>query len=287
MCVCVCVRERERAMDGGVGGCAQTHRSAAVHVAAVLGLVAFSLSVYAVSLASRRRHTHRMHKEESVNEEEDLEEPDEEEEEDRERETKPNMFLEDEGGIWGLESKSGSSSEELLQRPPVTAAEAASSSSCGHVCGSCQKETKKNKKKGLEDASFCCSSNSVHSLKSATGVSPALFLADDGKSSSCGKILFASQTGNSRRLAEKLQKELLEDANLCLDLVDPAAYEPEDLVKERLVILVASTWEDGKAPPNASFLARWLEESSKDFRVGSGLLRECRSVLLLSCKGSM
>jgi tRNA wybutosine-synthesizing protein 1 len=124
-------------------------------------------------------------------------------------------------------------------------------------------------------------------LKSVTGVSPAPFLADDGKSSSCGKIVFASQTGNSRRLAEKLQKELSEDANVRLDLVDPAAYEPEDLVKERLVILVASTWEDGKAPPNASFLARWLEESSKDFRVGSGLLRECRSVLLLSCKGSM
>lgn len=39
---------------------------------------------------------------------------------------------------------------------------------------------------------------------------------------------------------------------------------------------MASTWEEGRPPPNAEFLARWLAESAEDFRVGSLLLSRCR-----------
>lgn len=90
-----------------------------------------------------------------------------------------------------------------------------------------------------------------------------------------GKILFASQTGTSEALARGLSKLLLEN-NIKTEVVDPRSYEPEDIAKEKLVIIVASTWEDGKAPDNAAFFAQWLEESSKDFRVGAGLLSDCK-----------
>lgn len=38
------------------------------------------------------------------------------------------------------------------------------------------------------------------------------------------------------------------------------------------MLIVASTWEDGKPPASAQFFATWLAESAKDFRVGSLLL---------------
>lgn len=60
------------------------------------------------------------------------------------------------------------------------------------------------------------------------------------------------------------------------DLVDPKDYEPEDLHKESFVVIVASTWEDGKPPPNAGFFVDWLTESADDFRVGSLLLSKCK-----------
>lgn len=67
----------------------------------------------------------------------------------------------------------------------------------------------------------------------------------------------------------------LQSEGLAFDLVDARNYEPEDLQKESVVLLVTSTWEDGRPPPNAEFLARWLSESADDFRVGSMLLSRC------------
>ncbi|KAF7829677.1 S-adenosyl-L-methionine-dependent tRNA 4-demethylwyosine synthase [Senna tora] len=90
-----------------------------------------------------------------------------------------------------------------------------------------------------------------------------------------GKILFVSQTGTSKALAQRLH-QLLTSNDLAFDLIDPKDYEPEDLPKETLVLIVASTWEDGKPPPSAKFFATWLAESAKDFRVGSLLLSKCR-----------
>lgn len=90
-----------------------------------------------------------------------------------------------------------------------------------------------------------------------------------------GKVMYASQTGHAKTLAEQLVRHLL-DENVSVQLVDPSAYEPEDLAQEKLVIFVASTWENGSAPPHASFLGRWLEESAADFRVGSWLLSGCK-----------
>lgn len=89
------------------------------------------------------------------------------------------------------------------------------------------------------------------------------------------KLFFVSQTGTSKTLAHRLHN-LLASKNLHFDLIDPQSYEPEDLFKEKLVIIIASTWEDGKAPQNAKFFANWLAESAGDFRVGSLMLSECK-----------
>ncbi|KAK4804600.1 hypothetical protein SAY86_004417 [Trapa natans] len=90
-----------------------------------------------------------------------------------------------------------------------------------------------------------------------------------------GKLFFISQTGTSKALASRLHA-LLASCGIHLDLADIRSYEPEDLSKESLVLIIASTWEDGKPPDNASFFTSWLAESSADFRVGSLLLSQCR-----------
>ncbi|KAE8100229.1 hypothetical protein FH972_018151 [Carpinus fangiana] len=89
------------------------------------------------------------------------------------------------------------------------------------------------------------------------------------------KLFFVSQTGTSRALADRLF-DLLASNDLPFDLVDLKDYEPEDLPKETLVLIVASTWEDGKPPQNAKFFSNWLSESAEDFRVGSLLLSRCK-----------
>ncbi|EYU45151.1 hypothetical protein ABFS82_03G058300 [Erythranthe guttata] len=90
-----------------------------------------------------------------------------------------------------------------------------------------------------------------------------------------GKLFFLSETNTSKRLAQRLH-ELLTLNGLSFDLVDPKDYEPEDLCRETLVLIVASTWENGGAPGNGAFLVNWLAESAEDFRVGALVLKECR-----------
>ncbi|GAB2267342.1 S-adenosyl-L-methionine-dependent tRNA 4-demethylwyosine synthase [Dionaea muscipula] len=89
------------------------------------------------------------------------------------------------------------------------------------------------------------------------------------------KLLYISQTNTSKTLAQRLHR-VLASSNLIFDIVDVKDYDPEDLAKEALVLIVASTWEDGKPPPGAEFFANWIEESASDFRVGSLLLSCCR-----------
>lgn len=90
-----------------------------------------------------------------------------------------------------------------------------------------------------------------------------------------GKIFFLSETGTSKTLAHRL-RAFLAVKDLHFDLIDPRDYEPEDLHKESVVLIVASTWEDGKPPKNGGFLGDWLTESSDDFRVGALLLSKCK-----------
>ncbi|CAI5536839.1 unnamed protein product [Closterium sp. Naga37s-1] len=88
-------------------------------------------------------------------------------------------------------------------------------------------------------------------------------------------VVYCSQTGTARRLAGALVDELSRDGVPC-QLQDPVLYEPEDLPKERVLLLVASTWQHGSPPDHAAFFLRWLHESASDFRVGAALLAPLR-----------
>ncbi|KAK9867797.1 hypothetical protein WJX84_011478 [Apatococcus fuscideae] len=56
----------------------------------------------------------------------------------------------------------------------------------------------------------------------------------------------------------------------------PAHKQPAACGKilEKLVLLIVSTYEDGKPPNAAKWFCQWLEESSSDFRVGSEALHK-------------
>ena len=178
-------------------------------------------------------------------------------------------FVEDEGGIWGFgvdsSSQCGCGAGDVKSEGEHGDGKV---SNCGHSCGTC--------KEGSEKVRPCVEPRvEVQPLNPPTaGVAPLELTADGQR----GKIFFASEGGTTRKLAENLLQQL-RDHNVPFDLVDPATYEPEDLVKERAIVIIASTWQDGKAPANASFLAQWLQESSADFRVGSGILQNCRFLM--------
>lgn len=66
----------------------------------------------------------------------------------------------------------------------------------------------------------------------------------------CGKILVGSQTGTCSRLGRQLASAAAEQS-ISLELQSLLDYEPEQLLQEKLVLLIVSTYEDGK-PPNAA-----------------------------------
>ncbi len=70
-------------------------------------------------------------------------------------------------------------------------------------------------------------------------------------------VLYASQTGNGRRIAERLGRSL-EGAGLHPQVVAAADYPPRRLSEERLVYFVASTHGDGDAPDEARPMMDYL-----------------------------
>lgn len=70
-------------------------------------------------------------------------------------------------------------------------------------------------------------------------------------------ILFASQTGNARALAEVLGRAA-EARQLSHRVVSVADYQPRDLKRERLVLFVVSTQGEGEPPESAQGLYRFL-----------------------------
>ena len=65
-----------------------------------------------------------------------------------------------------------------------------------------------------------------------------------------GKILIGSQTGTCSKLGASLASRGAEQ-NVCLELQSLLDYEPEQLLQEKLVLLVISTYEEGKPPSSA------------------------------------
>ncbi len=74
-----------------------------------------------------------------------------------------------------------------------------------------------------------------------------------GESPVRATILYASQTGNGRRVAERFARNA-EANGLAVRLVSAADFAPRELAAERLLFLVASTHGDGDPPDDARAL---------------------------------
>ncbi|WP_180980211.1 assimilatory sulfite reductase (NADPH) flavoprotein subunit [Vibrio diazotrophicus] len=71
-------------------------------------------------------------------------------------------------------------------------------------------------------------------------------------------IIYASQTGNAKGVAEALKHEA-QAAGVAVRLFDASDYKGKDLAKETHVIFVASTNGEGEAPDNALELHEFLQ----------------------------
>ncbi|HHF3086031.1 TPA: assimilatory sulfite reductase (NADPH) flavoprotein subunit [Vibrio diabolicus] len=71
-------------------------------------------------------------------------------------------------------------------------------------------------------------------------------------------IIFASQTGNSKGVAEALEQEAKAEG-IAVELFDASDYKGKNLAKETHVIIVASTNGEGEAPDNAIELHEFLQ----------------------------
>ena len=71
-------------------------------------------------------------------------------------------------------------------------------------------------------------------------------------------IIFASQTGNAKGVAQSLELQARE-RGIAVELYDASDYKPKNLAKESHVIIVASTNGEGEAPDNALGLHEFLQ----------------------------
>ncbi len=71
-------------------------------------------------------------------------------------------------------------------------------------------------------------------------------------------IIYASQTGNAKGVAEALKADALA-AGIAVELFDASDYKGKNLAKETHVIIVASTNGEGEAPDNAIELHEFLQ----------------------------
>ncbi|WP_372377381.1 assimilatory sulfite reductase (NADPH) flavoprotein subunit [Vibrio natriegens] len=71
-------------------------------------------------------------------------------------------------------------------------------------------------------------------------------------------IIFASQTGNAKGVAEALEQEAKAEG-IAVELFDACDYKGKNLAKETHVIFVASTNGEGEAPDNAIELHEFLQ----------------------------
>ncbi|XP_057723017.1 uncharacterized protein LOC130936864 [Arachis stenosperma] len=102
-----------------------------------------------------------------------------------------------------------------------------------------------------------------------------------------GKILFVSpiRLSTSEDLAKRLYN-LLESKGLVLEVVDARTFDPEDLPKENLILLVDSTSRVWNQPPlpcfyekddmkGAKVFASWLVHNAESFGIGAVVVKAC------------
>ncbi|MGD8173718.1 assimilatory sulfite reductase (NADPH) flavoprotein subunit [Vibrio sp. TRT 21S02] len=101
---------------------------------------------------------------------------------------------------------------------------------------------------GLSQAQPMAAAAPINQAAAAVAAKPA------GKLS----IIFASQTGNAKGVAEALEQEA-KAQGIAVELFDASDYKGKNLAKETHVIVVASTNGEGEAPDNAIELHEFLQ----------------------------
>ncbi|MCU0759015.1 MAG: assimilatory sulfite reductase (NADPH) flavoprotein subunit [Steroidobacteraceae bacterium] len=91
----------------------------------------------------------------------------------------------------------------------------------------------------------------------ATGAGGAPVADTRHEATARATILYASQTGNSRRVAERLARAA-ESSGLAVRLVGAADYAPRELAGERLLFVATSTQGDGDPPDDARALFEFV-----------------------------
>ncbi|MCE0493458.1 assimilatory sulfite reductase (NADPH) flavoprotein subunit [Vibrio salinus] len=97
-------------------------------------------------------------------------------------------------------------------------------------------------------------------LSQSQGATTSALASSGHSSQSAGKltIIYASQTGNAKGVAETLEKEA-KALSIPVRLCDAADYKGKELAKETHVIIVSSTNGEGEAPDNALALHEFLQ----------------------------
>ncbi|KAA3488889.1 Flavodoxin family protein/radical SAM domain-containing protein isoform 3 [Gossypium australe] len=79
-----------------------------------------------------------------------------------------------------------------------------------------------------------------------------------------GELFLISQTRTSKALAKRFLNLL--SSNISFDLVHPGKYLPEGLPMESLIVIIASTWEDGNPPQSSKLFFNWLHRNQHRLR---------------------
>lgn len=91
-------------------------------------------------------------------------------------------------------------------------------------------------------------------------------------------IVYTTCSGNSKRLAEILSKEI-KSRDLVTSLFNAKDVDPDDYFasnEKLLIIFVISSYEDGSTSEDGKWLFKWMNETASDFRVNKTLLSNVR-----------
>jgi len=103
---------------------------------------------------------------------------------------------------------------------------------------------------GLDSAGLWWLSGYTAGLAARENSAPDAHVATEPETGARLAIVYGSQTGNSKRIAEQLQRQV-ETAGLAVRLLRADAYPVRELAKERLLYVVISTQGDGDPPDDA------------------------------------
>ncbi|DAZ95897.1 TPA: hypothetical protein N0F65_012608 [Lagenidium giganteum] len=92
------------------------------------------------------------------------------------------------------------------------------------------------------------------------------------------RILYGSQTGTAKMLAESLEKKIfalnIAGFHFQTNMVNMKDYDQDNLEHEGIVIAVLSTWTHGVPPEDARVFCSWLNDMALDFRVSKTWLEK-------------